>query len=663
MDEGRSPVPVKVGDGYLQAATSSLNTAAIKADGTLWLWGGNQRGMFGNCSTEGIINKPVQVGEGFAQVALGDGFLVALKPDGSVWTLGWPWEGNQLDIPIACRKLAPVVMGDGISNWNKPAKGVLNPRLNMPRMPANIFGIAAGASHSAMVKADGTLWTWGNNEYGQLATGNIDNHKLPQRVGGDFKSVAIDGPHTLALKNDGRLLRWGVIPSVFSRGDFSRDLTKALAPVEVAAGTVVLLRSGYDRGRGLGLRRDGVAVDWPYYWEVSRQPTEFGSDIKEIGAGRFGSYAIRRDGSLWALSQYLVSPAPRHVGNDFVSIAVGVSHAYGIKADGSLWAWGSNGMYQLGDGTQTDRAEPVRLGEGFVQVAIGRLHGIALAADGSVWTWGNNEVGVIGDGSTIARTHPAKVGTGFAMVAAGDYHNLGLKADGTLWSWGANEEGQLGDGTISRRLFPTQIYPPLAGKGANALPASQEISTEKSAGPSVTGIRVGLYFSCVSLSNGKFKCWGSNSEGQLGNDRRLSKNPKPLDVEDVRSVAGLFGANPMINCQAPEKPCTRFVSRRSFLRGASMLVPNDDFGGVCALKNGRIRCAQRDDGGSGRWIVDGLHDVVAFDYRYGHGCALLANGRVKCWGDNQYGQLGNGTVHTDYTHYRSLATEVVELNP
>lgn len=655
-----SRLPIKIGDAFSQVFSGDSNTAAVKFDGTLWLWGGNRHGMFGNCSTELIVSKPALVGEGFTQVALGEDFLVALKPDGSAWTLGWPWEGDQIEMPQACRKLSKVVLGDGISNWEKPATGVLKAKLNMPPRPANILAIAAGGSHSAMVKSDGTLWTWGNNEYGQLATGDIDNRNQPQRVGEGYKKVAIDGRYTLALKNDESLLRWGVLPTTFPHGDFSRDLERALAPTKVAADTVVLLRSGYQAGRGLGLRGDGTILDWLYYWETPRPPKEFGRDIREIGASYFGSYAIRNDGTLWSLSQYPVSPPPKHVGNDFVNIAVGASHAYGIKVDGSLWAWGRNREYQLGDGTQTTRADPVRIGEGFVQVAIGRSHGIALASDGSVWTWGTNEVGVIGDGTTLTRSRPVKVGTGFAMVASGDYHILALKADGTLWAWGANEDGQLGDGKNKRRLSPTQVFPASSVITAAAAPESP---TPKPIGPAVTAVRVGLYFSCVAFANGQYKCWGNNKDRQFKRDERLEVNPIPLVVEKWGKMSGLFVSDPMMKCVMVPENCHRVSSKRPYLKRASAIVLHEDFDTACAIKNGRIRCAQRDDGGDSRWVVDGIHDAVAFDYYAGHGCALQSDGRVKCWGDNQYGQLGNGTTFTDYTHYRSMATEVIGLYP
>ncbi|MDR2111759.1 MAG: hypothetical protein LBQ62_01440 [Candidatus Accumulibacter sp.] len=641
-DKGHG-LPVKIGEGIAQAVAATWNVAAVKTDGTLWLWGRNHPGMFGDCDsvTRERIH-PVQVGEDFAQAALGSDFLLALKRDGSEWTFGWPWEGDQIDTPRACRKPARVVFG-GVSAWDKPAGAAIAPKLSGPAMPANIVGIAAGASHSAMVTADGTLWTWGNNEYGQLALGTTRNHDRPQRAGGGFQRVSIDGGRTLATKADGSLLFWGAIPQSFPDDDVSRDMKKVLAPTAIFPGLTVFLRSGRS---GLGLRNDGTILVWSYYWETSGPPREFGHEIREIGAGfAYRSYALRNDGSLWELS----GTPPKLFGENFLHIAVGPGHAYGIKADGSLWAWGNNREYQLGDGTRIERDDPVRIGEGFVQVAAGRFHGIALAADGSVWAWGYNETGALGDGSTSPRARPVKVGDGFARVAAGDYHSIALKSDGTLWAWGANEEGQLGDGTKVTRLSPRRIYPAPDAKDPAASPVLPA-AAEKPAERRVSALRVGRYFSCVSFSDGQYKCWGENMEEEI-----RTGGPR-------RSPASTFGPGlgRLVDCRTSKSACDETFSSFPFLRGASSVITHYDF--ACALKNGRIRCAHRNDGGTARSIVDGIHDAVTFDYCGNHGCALLSDGRVKCWGsDNSHGELGDGTKTRSSSH--GMAVEVVNLRP
>jgi alpha-tubulin suppressor-like RCC1 family protein len=647
--EDNSPTPIKLGDGFTQVVAGFLNTAAVKTDGTLWLWGGNQSGMFGDCTTT-THNKPVQIGKDFNQVALTHNALLATRRDGSHWTWGWRWDGDQLDVSRICRKPTQVVFGDGISAWNRRTTRSARLALPAPPLPKDIASIAAGGSHSAMVKADGSLWTWGNNTYGQLGLGSVDAHNTPQRVGDGYKQVFIDFRSTLALKKDDSFWRWGALPGSYPRGDFLQQKHISLAAKKAFDGTTYLRRSGYKLGRALGRRADGTILDWGYVSDISKQPVAFGQDVTEISAGGFGSYAIKTDGSLWLLGQYPVNPPPKHVGNDFIHVVQNAGHVFGIKADGSLWAWGENSHYQLGDGTQKDRPDPVKIGNGFVRVVAGQFHGLALAADGGLWSWGHNETGVIGDGTTQARSRPVKIGSGFADIAAGDYHNLALKSDGSLWAWGNNEDGQLGEGTNRRRLAPVQVYPA-------APPPAAVNPVIKSA---ITSVRTGSGFSCAYFSDEKIKCWGSNSRGQLGNPRHLEKNPLPILVEKKDDVPNPNGR--MLSCadKQPGKACKKFIERYPAMREAKAIIEDST---PCALmKNGKVMCASGIGSSGDAAAVDGIDEVISFDYSDGHGCALQANGQVKCWGDNSYGQLGNGALTNTFSHHRMLASRVLGLD-
>lgn len=648
--EGVSNVPTDVGGGYVQAVGGNLESAGIKADGSLWLWGGNEMGMFGDCTTT-IHPRPVQVGTDAVQAALGRGFLVAMKKDGSVWTWGWPWDGDQMETPRACRKPAQVVFGNGVSRWESPVGPTVRLKLPEPKGSGAIVAIAAGESHSAMVTADGGLWTWGSNEYGQLATGSTDGRRSPQRSGSEFVDVFTDFNHTLALKKDGSLWHWGADPAHFMRGDFAAAKDKALAPTQAFAGTTRLLHSGPNFERGLGIGKDGAILDWGYFSMAPDKPTRFGTGVREIAAGPFGSNALRTDGSLWVLEQYPVSPPPRQIGRDFVHVVRdNDDHAFGLQADGSLWAWGANKLGQLGDGTRTGRGDPVRIGSGFVQVATGRFHGIALASDGSVWTWGDNDAGVIGDGSTITRLTPVKVATGFVKVAAGDHHNLAVKADGTLWAWGSNEAGQLGDGTTTRRLVPVQVFPAVP-PGKEAAPAAPSAIRE---------VRVGQDFACAVYRDGAMKCWGNNSDGQLGNDRHSDMNPLPVTVEHPDAVRAALAVRPSrrFDCAAKAKDCARIEARQVFLRGARTIVQGDLV--LCGLMpDGKVRCGKDEAGSYPKFVVEGIDDAVQIDL----GCALLADGRVKCWGGNGHGERGTGSVDPwpPVSDYRNVATPVAGL--
>ena len=127
-------------------------------------------------------------------------------------------------------------------------------------------------------------------------------------------------------------------------------------------------------------------------------------------------------------------------------------------ADGTLWTWGANGTGQLGDGTTTDRPEPVRVrsGSDWRAVAAGEAHTVGLRSDGTLWAWGLNNRGQLGQRWTVRRRLKPELVKRFRdlwnwtwdddwhAVAAAGHGTVALKTDGTLWGWGNNDHGQLG---------------------------------------------------------------------------------------------------------------------------------------------------------------------------------------------------------------------------
>ncbi|ETR72380.1 MAG: Regulator of chromosome condensation, RCC1 [Candidatus Magnetoglobus multicellularis str. Araruama] len=122
--------------------------------------------------------------------------------------------------------------------------------------------------------------------------------------------------------------------------------------------------------------------------------------------------------------------------NPTIEIAAGYSHSLVLKENGTAWAWGSNEIYQLGDGTTTDRSVPSQI--------TGLNHikhvdeGVALKNDGTVWTWGYQTTPIQTSGLNDV-----------ISIESGASHHIALKSDGTVWAWGSNYDGQLGDGTTT----------------------------------------------------------------------------------------------------------------------------------------------------------------------------------------------------------------------
>ncbi|RLF26187.1 MAG: hypothetical protein DRN14_07270 [Thermoplasmata archaeon] len=327
-------------------------------------------------------------------------------------------------------------------------------------------------------------------------------------------------------------------------------------------------------------------------------------------------------------------------GEEIVSVSAGMEFSLAITDEGRVFAWGSNSCGQLGDGTFDDHHLPqlVRLSggeayfDGVVMVSAGGEFALALKSDGTVWAWGRNDYGQLGTGDTTARTFPAQVrdssGSGYlsgiVAISAGANHSLALDSSGTVWAWGANWEGGLGIGSADHNPHPLLVRVK-DSTGAGVLSA-------------VAQIVAGASFSLALDSAGFVWAWGSNYNGQLGNDTILPQY-LPRRVKDSLGTGALSDVMLIGACGVGTY----------YLSGHALAVAAD--GTVWGW--GRNLYGQLGDGTTDQRElpvrVHGIEDagflsgVVAIFGGMEHSLALLQDGRVLCWGDNSFGQLGDGT--------------------
>ena len=292
------------------------------------------------------------------------------------------------------------------------------------------------------------------------------------------------------------------------------------------------------------------------------------------------------------------------------SVSAGRSHVCALTTSGGVKCWGDNGRGQLGDGTRKERLKPVGvsgLGSGVTAISAGYVHTCALTTSGGVKCWGNNGGGELGDGTTKASRTPVDVSglsSGVTAISAGGYlHTCALTTAGGVKCWGYNYYGQLGDGTTTQRLTPVDISGLTSGVAAI------------SAG--------GTYHTCALTTSGGVKCWGSNGVGQLG-DGTTTERLKPVDVSRLGSGVAAISAGGRAHT------CALTTSGGVKCWGAN------HFGqlGDGTTKN-RLKPVDVSQLGIG---------VAAISAGYYHNCALTTSDRVKCWGWNNNGQLGDGTT-------------------
>ena len=188
-----SPVTtIAGGTNWKQVEGDRNHTAAIKTDGTLWTWGSNSSGQLGDGTTSSRLSPATTAGGGtnWKQIACGHAHTAAIKTDGTLWACGYNGSGQLGDGTIA-NKSSPVTTSGGGTNWKQ---------------------VAGGLYQTVAIKTDGTLWAWGSNNNGQLGDGTTVSKRSPITTAGggtNWKQVAGGTYHTAAIKTDGTLWTWG----------------------------------------------------------------------------------------------------------------------------------------------------------------------------------------------------------------------------------------------------------------------------------------------------------------------------------------------------------------------------------------------------------------------------------------------------------------------
>ena len=298
--------------------------------------------------------------------------------------------------------------------------------------------VSAASNHSAALKSDGTIWSWGRNQCGALGDGTVtDRSSQVREISSSTNWCAVSagtcGCHSLAIKTDGTLWAWG--HALYGK-----------------------LGDGTAQSKCSPVREASSSTNWC-----------------TISAGDAHSAAIKTDGTLWAWGSGAcgslgdnttvnkTSPVRETTSSTtWCRVSTGLYHSAAIKTDGTFWAWGWANRGQLGDGTVVDKSSPVReitSSTTWCAISTGRFNSAAIKTDGTLWAWGSNTCGGIGDRTTLDKSSPVREissSTNWCDVSFGREHSAAIKTDGTLWTWGRNSNGELGDNTTTLRSSPVR---------------------------------------------------------------------------------------------------------------------------------------------------------------------------------------------------------------
>jgi len=286
----------------------------------------------------------------------------------------------------------------------------------------------------------------------------------------------------------------------------------------------------------------------------------------------------------------------------------GTEHAC-VLIGGGVWCWGRNQQGEVGIGNKTMQPTPVQvpgLTAGVKTMTTGLFHTCAAPGTGGVKCWGWNHMAAVGDGTTnvmsvtkptpVVGLDPAKV---VDRLFAGYSHTCAVYPGGELKCWGWNSHGQLGNGTTTTAA--SAIAVPALTSGV------------------VSGVG-GYRHTCVLMTGGTVKCWGDNSEGQLGDGSKTTRKT-PVDVPGLTNVVAL-SAGELTTCAVTQSGAV-----------------------TCWGYNGRGTVG--DMTFTGRTTPTPVHGlgsgVTAISVRF-QACALLQDKSVRCWGDNSTGAFGDGLL-------------------
>ena len=677
------PVPVTVStssnlSGIKQISSFNQHTCAVNSSGNVYCWGKGQNGEIGNGTNNNATRATsVVAGEGsttsltgISKVSTGGDFTCALKTDGGVlcWgknEYGQLGDGNtgashNTNDPVAVIDSSDTAIGDisdisvgnehscALTNagkvlcWGAGTSGQLgNDAMVGSDHPVyvvdgdgsnthltGIIQISSGFDFTCALDNIGNVYCWGAGIYGKLgndATTNkdhpvhvVETNGTPSSMFSDVVQIGVGFNHVCALKSTGKIFCWGQ----GHRGRLGdNDITIHSVGYPVSVVTSFHDTTPHDLGNDFICTTDANGIEtcnlMPYLPTfMSGQLDEGISDSISIDLDNIETIA---DISFYS-DQYCNQPLT-HTNNANPAIISnlpwGETHIY-FKRGARSFCYNSSLTY-------------LRIYRSFhtrERIVIGKVHTCALKDGGEVLCWGEGSFGRLGNNATDDKDHPVQVKSvdgnstldGIVEISAGGATTCALKSNGKVLCWGFGSVGQLGnDKSDETNKLPTYV---VDGDGS---------STHLT---SIVQISVGAGHSCALKADGGVLCWGEGKNGSLGNNANGTANKKdhPVAVKSVDGTSNLGGITYI--SAGRHYTCALSYTQNIYCWGFNSTgqLGND------TTTNSLLPVLVVDGNSS----TNPLSEIIQVSPGKDHTCALKTNGNAYCWGEGQYGSLGNG---------------------
>ena len=593
-----------------QVSAGNAHSCARLSDSTIKCWGNNTYGQTGTSSGSGNPVLIPNISTATKVFSYGN-TNCALLADTTItcWgdnTYGQVGTGNTttpqstpvavsgvtgvIDVSVGLVHTCVILTGGTVKCWGDNTYGQVGTgNTTTPQLtPVLVSGIttatsiSVGASHTCVTLTGGTIKCWGDNTYGQTGNGNNDTPQLtPVLVSGITTATSINTTshyHMCALLSDNSLKCWG--NNNFAQTGIGSSATAQLTPFPMFLGS----RLEYFRVNLTTLTANTAYT----YNAYSSYPsgTVYSSSSNSVDFTTYGSPSV-------------TLPTSSSIGNTTATLGGTVTaNQAAITNRGVCYSvTATNANPQSGGAGVTCASKSATTITALSQGGGRNGHYCAVESDGIVSCWGYNTYNQLGDGSGINQTTPVTVVgiTNATAVTTGTSHTCALISDGTVKCWGYNVSGQLGNGASG-----STNTPPVSVSG---------ITT-------ATQITSGASHTCARLSDSTVKCWGGNTYGQVGTGNTTTPQLTPVAVTGITN--------------------------------ATLVSAGDDH--TCArLSDSTVKCWGKNDYGqvgTGDVVtpqltpvaVTGITNASTVSAAYLRACALISDGTVKCWGNNQNGQ-------------------------